>query len=348
MKRELTMMRSAGLSLIELMISVLLGILLILGAGAAYLAAARSYTEVEQVSSLAENAEFAEQILSEAIMHAGFFGEVSAEKIEEDSTLIGVVDNCANQAAAYDLTNYIFAAAVDGAGAALGCIDDAMEDTEVLVVKRVLPRPFIDSPVGGPGNPGNGTIDSPTALQAGTSYIMTNNVLGILFDGSATAPTIIPGGAVPDGKAWAYLYEAYYVRDDDPNSEDDTPWLARKVLSWNGAAMAVITEDVVEGVERMNILLGVDTDADGEVDSYTDGATVTANDDWANIASVEVFLLVRSATKDFNFTDTKSYSLGGANLFTPPVGDAQRYRRLLVHTSASLRNPKLTIRGPAE
>ncbi len=66
--------RQAGFSLVELMVGMVLGLMLIGGAVSIYLATKQSYTEVEQVAALTENARFAEQIVGESLRHMGFFG----------------------------------------------------------------------------------------------------------------------------------------------------------------------------------------------------------------------------------------------------------------------------------
>jgi len=169
-------------------------------------------------------------------------------------------------------------------------------------------------------------------------------VLAMPFDGNGTNhPNILAGGDVPGGVAWPYLFEAYYVRDPDPDSDADIPVLARKVLSWNGTAMDVISEDLVDGVEDMRLRLGFDSDNDDEVDQYVDVADIANAADWLQVGAVEVYMLVRSTTPDPEFTDEKTYNLGGDNDVTPAAG-VQQYRRLLVNTQASLRNPKLVLR----
>ena len=65
---------------------------------------------------------------------------------------------------------------------------------------------------------------------------------------------------------------------------------------------------------------------------------------WPNVESVEAFMLVRSAVKDVQYTDVKTYQLGGA-VSVGPRND--NFRRLISHTSVSLRNLKLMIRGEA-
>ncbi len=342
MKHAPTISRSGGFSLVELMISVVLGLLLIAGAAAAYLSSKRSYTEVEAFSTLNENARFAELIMGDALLHAGFFGEITPERLEVNPNLIPIASgDCTGGAQAYDFGQYIIGATVDGSGSALGCITDGVTGTDVLVIKRAVPRPLSDGArVNGVRD---GTIDTPNAMQAGTTYIVTNNVMGMPFDGSGTAPNILAGGDVPGGVAWPYLFEAYYVRDPDPGDADDIPVLARKVLSWNGGAMDVVSEDLVEGVEDMRLRLGFDGDGDDEVDTYVDVAGIAGAANWQRVAAVEVYLLVRSTSPDPEYVDTKTYTLGGDNVVTP-AANVQKYRRLLVSTQASLRNPKLVIR----
>lgn len=329
--------KHAGFSLVELLVGLVLGTMLIAGVVAIYLASKRSYVEVEQVAALTENARFAEQIVGNALRHAGFFGEVSSNRVETDAALTAVVDDCDGVASAHDLSQYIFAADALDADV-LGCIDDAYVPADgfinqVLVIKHALPRPFTDSP-----RPNDPTLDDGviSELQDDKTYVMTNSVGGLLFDGADPQPDISVGGAFPGGSAWEYQYEVFYVRGD-PDDDAFPPRLSRKFLSWNGAAMELATEDLAEGVENLRLLFGFDSDGDGEADSYSALAGVG---DWTRVVSVEVYMLVRSPTEDAQYTDTKTYQVGDVAA-TP--GD--NHRRLLSFASVSLRNLKLTVRG---
>jgi len=341
--------REAGFSLVELMVGLTLGLLLIAGAISIYLATRQSYTEVEQVAALTENARFAEQIVGESLRHMGFLGEVTANKVEVASGLTAPTGNCSGAAGAYDLTRLGYAATVDSSGGALGCITDGLEGTDVLVIKRALTQPFSSGPrERDPNDPPSGTIDTPHALESGRTYVMTNNVSGLLFNG-ATPPTITTGGEIPGGTAWEYQYEVFYIREVDADDPDVPNMLSRRVLSYNPAtnAMEFTTEDLVEGGENLQLLFGCDSDNNGEVDIYENNVDIDAgtNCDWEDVQSVEVFMLVRSATKDPQYIDEKTYQLGDVSV-TAPV-DQKNFRRLLSHTSVSLRNLKLIIRGGA-
>jgi type IV pilus assembly protein PilW len=325
--------KQSGFSLVELMVGMVLGLMLIAGAVSIYLASKRSYVEVEQVAALTESARFAEQLIGDSLRHAGFFGEVSPNRIELDSSLTGVVGDCSGLAGAHNLNQFVYAVTTTSASV-LGCIDDAVPNTDVLVIKHVASQPYTDGPRDSfdPNDPtqGDGTIDTPDTLQNDKTYVLTNNITGVMFDGNDT----VPSAAVPGGTAWEYQYEVFYIRNAA------IPQLSRKVLSWNGTAMELVTEDIAEGVEDLRVSLGYDSNNDGEVDTFETPATLAS---WSNVQSVEVFMLTRSATRDVQYTDTKVYQLGGTTV--GPKND--NYRRLISYASISLRNLKLIIRGGA-
>ena len=333
--------RSSGFSLIELMIGMLLGIMLMAGAASIYLASKRSFTEVEQVASLSDNGRFALRLMTDSLRHIGLSGQVFGNTITTDPSLTAVVGDCTGQAAAYNLNTLLFAINSGGGGNVFGCITDAQANTDVLVIKHVVTSPLNDTDPDDPNAPGNDVIDFPTTIDPTKTYIMTNNAIGIIFDGADTAPTIVTGGDVPEGTAWEYLFEVYYIRN---MGADNAPQLARKFLNWNGVAMAVDTENIIPGAEDMRLRFGFDSDGDGDVDTYSAVAGVT---NWARVSSVEAFVLVRSATEDLQYTDTKTYNLGNGVAVTPNDPNEIHYRRTVMHTNVSLRNMKLVIRGGA-
>lgn len=343
--------RESGFSLVELMVSMVLGLMLIAGAVSIYLATSQSYREVEQVAALSENARFANQILGDSLRHAGFVGEVPANRVDNDSNLTAVTGDCTTAGSeAYNLNRLGFAATVDSSGNALGCVTDgyippAGAANDVLVLKHAVPIGYADGPRNAfdpnDATHSDGVIDALTSAFGGDekTWVMTNNVSGLLFDGADTPPTITIGGDIPGGTAWEYQYEVFYIRDAAGDTR--SPQLSRKYLGWDSTlgGMAILTEDIVEGVERLHLLFGYDSNNDGEVDRYSDLASIGSN--WDGIQSVEIFMLVRSALPDPQYIDDRSYTLG--NLAIAAQND--NFRRMVSHASISLRNLKLMQRG---
>jgi type IV pilus assembly protein PilW len=183
----------------------------------------------------------------------------------------------------------------------------------------------------------DGVIDTPSALNGTTTYIISNNSRGILFDGADTIPTITEGGDVPNGSAWEYEMSIFYIRDTGTD-----PTLARRTLRWNGAAMGLVTEDLIAGVENMSFLFGLDTNGDGEIDTYNTIGNML-NTQWTQVAAIEADVLVRSETIDVAHTDLKTYSLSGLGADLGPFND--NFHRMVMQNTVTLRNPKYVLRG---
>jgi type IV pilus assembly protein PilW len=292
--------------------------------------------------------------VGDSLRHAGFFGEVPASMVDRDPNLTKVEGDCLGPASAHNLNQFVFAAKADDP-AFEKCLDaDEVYNpdgfvNDVLVVKHVLPRPLLDSPRPAPPAKHDPTKDDGeigfnglNTLQTDKTYVMTNNVSGLMFDGYDTPPDISVGGAMPNSSAWEYQYEVFYVSKDPDADEDAPPQLSRRVLVWKDDHMELQSEELTEGVENLRLLFGFDDDDDGDVDRYTNSAGVT---DWSQVDSVEVYMLIRSATTDEQYVDLKTYQLGDEAV-TPPA-DERNFRRLLVFTSVSMRNLQLIIRGGA-
>ena len=324
--------KCGGMSIIELMIAMAIGLFLIAGAISLFAVSKRTYSEAERTARMGENARFALQALGADLRLAGFFGEVSAADISGRSGLAAVTGDCTGRGEAYRFDNYLFVTRTDIGGNAIGCIGDAVPNTDVVIIKSVRPFPFSDGVRDDPGDD-DGTIDMPGVLSGEKTYVMANNITGRLFDGGGTVPSIGEGGRVPRGNAWEYRFQAYYIR------AGDVPQLSRKVLSWNGTGMAVTTEDVVDGVENLQVMIGEDRDRDGETDRYLDSTDTSI--DWSRVTSMKGFLLVRSADRDTTYTDQRAYTLGNTAVAAPN----DNFHRIVVQSDVSLRNSKLLVRG---
>jgi type IV pilus assembly protein PilW len=92
-------------------------------------------------------------------------------------------------------------------------------------------------------------------------------------------------------------------------------------------------EELIPGVEAMQVRYGVDTDLDRliTVNEYVDADEV---DDWNQVVSVSLALLVRSAEENSQTLDTRTYTLLETEL--EPFDD--NFQRSLFTTTVTLRN----------
>jgi type IV pilus assembly protein PilW len=328
-----------GFSLVEFMVAMVLGLIIIGGAISVYLASKNSLTEVEQVAAVSENGRFALQVLNYAAKHVAFFGGAAPADIREDGALGAVAGDCDFPADAYNTDDSFFARRATSANV-FGCIDDAMPNTDVLVIKGVIPSPLYDANPDDPNAPRDGVISFPAGgWDNETAYVIANSEVGIILDGADTPPDVREGNEFALGVAWPYRVQVFYVRNNPTG-----PTLSRKVLAWNGAAMSIQNENLVQGVENMRFLFGFDSDNDGDVDTVDNLTAVglpTAAA-WDSVTSMQAFVLLRSQNADPSYTNEKTYRLGDVTV-TP--GDD--IRRVLLHTEITLRNPRLVLRGGA-
>ncbi len=141
-----------GISLIELMVAITVGLIITAALGALFLGINRTNQEMAKANSQIENGRFAIQLLQTDIVHAGFWGDFSPQFDDLSfSTAPGDVPNavpdpCLDYTAPWtadNVTNFIgitVQAFGDTPPAGAGCLTDLAtnkkEDTDLLVVRH--------------------------------------------------------------------------------------------------------------------------------------------------------------------------------------------------------------------
>ncbi|MEM7279390.1 MAG: PilW family protein [Pseudomonadota bacterium] len=326
-----------GFSLLELMISLVLGMIIIGGAATVYLGTKQSFNEADQVAKLSENGRFALQLISNSVRHINFFGGANPADIRQDANLDAIGSNCTGDAAAFDTDNSMFAFRTTSASA-FTCITDAVIGTDVLVIKGVEPAPVYDDDPNDPNDALDGAF--PVAQwDAEEVYLVANSEAGLLVDGADTAPDVGLGAEFALGVAWPYRLHIFYVRNNAFG-----PTLARKTLVWDAGGMIVDSQDLVHGVENLRFLFGYSTTSGaGNVDTLSNAAAVTAANAWDEVTSLQAFILLRSESEDPSYTNEKTYQMAGESI---PAGN-DNFRRVLLHSQIVMRNPRLLLRGGA-
>ena len=320
-----------GFSLIELLIAMLLGIVLTLGATKIYVQNARDAREIEKAAILSENGRFALQILTKNLRHAGFFGSTNIADIVIDDSLAEVEGDCDNLAGVFNLDTAVYAEKAFSSNA-MGCISDVLPNTHLLVVKRVLSNPLYDSNPEDENASQDGIFSFPNSPEEKKVYLAGNRESGVLSLGNQIP--IYPAGGEAR-VAWPYQSAIYYVRDLE------IPTLSRKVLKWSDTGLSLQNEDLIEGVENLAVKAGVDSDFDGSIDSFENIESPPSN--WNEVEALEIYLLLRSSYPDPNYENKKLYSLPNGDF--KPEGAKRNYRRLLLRSVVSLRNLKLNRRA---
>jgi type IV pilus assembly protein PilW len=315
----MTQRQTRGFSLVELMVSMAIGLFLVGGALTIYVQGRATHEVNAKVAELQDNARLALDLLSGDVLLSDYWGRT------DDAAAIarraGDVLNplpAAFEPAADCYANYYVnvEVPVDGAnddqtGAANpfpACLPDAAraDATDVLVVRHAA-----------------ATETARASILNNTLYLISNSMTGELFVGGQP----LPSGYAADDPVNEMVTNAYYI---SPNSTlgNGIPSLRRMIL---GNGPAINDEELVPGVEDLQVQFGIDTDADGSVNSYVSpGSAALAG---ARIVAVRVWLRLRTEKAEVGFTDDATYAYAGHS-----VAPADGVRRLVVSTTLELRN----------
>ena len=296
--------RLNGVTLIELLVAMSIGLVLVLGSVTLYARSRASYQTAETLAGMQETLQFAVDTLERDIQMAGFWGQHS------NGAVITVTGNVAVRCGGNDVTAWALDLSnpVGGGGnrydIPCAVFAAAQPDTDTLTVRRASALPV---------TPRSGTIQLHGGRETGQ----------VFSDGN------VPPGSPPNASTHDVRVHAYYV--DRRSSLGDVPSLRRQTLTHGGI---IQNQEIIPGVEAFQVHFGVDADADGFIDRYVDPDD-PALLDGAKIRSVRVWLLVRAEQFELGFRNTLAYAPAGQSLpFVP--GDA--FRRVAVSRTVFLRN----------
>ncbi len=302
-----------GLSLIELMISLVIGLLITAAVGAVFLSGGKNYRENDRFARMQENGRFAVDMIASDLIMASFWGTLTTYPSIVNSIAPNTSCNIthAPQKSLVVINNQDATAAA----AQAYCIDSSTYQigTGIVALK------YTNSITAG-------------TQSVGKAYLRSNPSGGSLFIYDGT----LPGPTETD---WEYVARVYYIRNtpDPSNASRTIPVLARKYLV--GANMNN-DETLLDGIEDMQIEVGLNSPtASSEADiipAFYAAAPTAAQLPYA--VTARIYILVRSLEPD-SLPINKTYRLG-----SKPVAKSDNYRRKVFTTTVVLRNPNYQLR----
>jgi type IV pilus assembly protein PilW len=325
--------RSVGFSLIELMLSMVVGLLLVAGVITVFVNSRSVYDTSQSQIQMVDEARFALQLIGDDLRLAGHYGRnTMAEQVERrrNDTVKLPLDNMTLgtdcEAGWYiNLERKIFASNNANPYPATCINPDAgyRLNTDVLVV-RYANVVAVD--------------DAAASVGGGVIFVQGEPALrGELFNNDQALPTLSPDNN------FRLLAHAYYVSDFTDEAGDGIPSLHRISLV---AGPTLIDEVIATGVEDFQVQFGLDTDActpalcDDSANYYVnaDHADLDWNDPESadNIRAVRVWLLMRSEDEERGLKASKEFEVGGEK---STFNDG--FRRLLLSNVFQVRNRQI-------
>ena len=268
-----------GFSLIELMISLVIGLVILGALVALFSGTSRANREMATANSVIENGRFAIQLLESDVAHGGFWG--SYVPMYDDQTSpdppTDVPDAVPDPCLAYSTTDWdtdyvigllaipvqVYASdAVDAGSSCEDVVTNAQADSDVLVVRHA------DNCVAGAPNCEADTAgwlyfqSSLCTLECDDDPEVARFVLDTTrSDAGADAAvfSLRHRNGVARAEKRRFVSNLYYVRDFAVTAGDGIPTLTRSSFALDGTTLDhLAAEPLVEGVEAIRIELGVD------------------------------------------------------------------------------------------
>lgn len=304
-----------GTTLVELLVSLVIGLVLAGGMVYAYLQTSDGQRATDGLAQLQEAAQMALDAMEADIRLAGFYGQVT------DGARVVVPAGLQVRCAGLDASDWVLDLArsldADNENYDLPCRarwNSPRAGSDVLVVRHANPARAV--PVAGQvqlvARPGSGQL-----VADGTAVVSPPATLHDL-----------------DVHGW-------YV-NDQASFDGNRPSLRHLVLTRTGTTAVMEDEEIIPGVENLQVLFGIDTDGDGTIERY-----VEPNDpalaDPASIAAVRLWLLVSVPAGNAAFRDERAHALpDGSRVITGgDPGYPATSRRIAVGKTIALRNRRL-------
>lgn len=327
---------SAGFTLIELMVSITIGLVILLGMSMMFASNTKSQAELEKSNRQIENGRYAIQILSDDIFNAGFYAEFDPSAMPTPAGLPAPCDaTLATLRAALPLP----VQGLDDSAAAAPCLTDAKEDSDVLVIRRA------QTCLLGVGNceaADKGGAFFQASLCGNSSELGSADTAAHFALDSNIASltrhkrdcTDIIAGTVADKRR--YVTHIYYVAKNH-NPGDNIPTLKRANLGGT-AALGYTVEPMAEGIESLQFEYGLDTSGDGAPDLYTAAPGSAA--EWRDAVAIKVHLLSRNTEESRGTLEDKVFTLGLTSTGQPkrPVITNKKFKRHVFSTTVTIPN----------
>lgn len=323
--------KQRGLSLVELMIAVTLGLVILAGVAAVFVSSRQSYRVQESTTILQDNARFAMETIGRALRDAGFsHGAPNSAMSWFPGTLDDADATPCSEAWYANIRRPIEVYNGASASPLSECTVTAYEPlTDVLVVRHADP---LSAP--GTGYLPRADIDS----LSGTPLLMRviPATRAAIYRREATAMANVDNQFTSDDEdngVFDYRFRArvFHVGTPSGASAAEGPALYEHSPDFGSPS----SQPIISGVERFTLVAGMDRNGDGVVETWDNPDSVSAAD-FVDVSAIRVGLILRAPDRS-EFADNTTYTLPDGDTYTPPDA-VERYPRRLYVQDFQIRN----------
>ncbi|MEP5568048.1 MAG: PilW family protein [Halioglobus sp.] len=329
--------RAHGLGIIEVMIALALGAIILLGV--TEIASRNSITrnEVESTGRQIESAIYALRTIESDLTSAGFWGETGEQSAGGTLPPACVGTDPDGLTEMTEALGYPVQGE-DDLGGTPPCITSLKANTDFIAIRRV------SSCALGPAE--CGSADDNYHLQANACFVLDDDTKPLPGEVSiAVDPNDLDYtqyNCTDSAPVYRFLSRIYYVSEYDEDGDGVVDHVLRRAeLQGSEGSAAYEITGLVEGVELLKFVYGIDSDGDGMVDVEKPNPSDPSGPsgiEWSDVVMVRIHMVVRNLEPSPGYLDDRDYKVGGADYDATDFDAFKNHKRQLYTRTVSLRN----------
>jgi type IV pilus assembly protein PilW len=363
-------MKEKGVGIVEIMVALVIGLVLMAGVIQIFLSSKQTNTAAEDMARMQENMRFAAELITNDIRMAGFMPCRQTDKtVNVLNSTAGVGGDFFTQGInGYDGNNTDDDTGANDRGivgiAALGApFTNHVAGTDIVSILKGGDADF--SVVSHVPTSAQFKLNALSTLQDGDIVmvcdLVQSSILQITNTNSSNVtavhntgvPGISPGNCTKglgypkdctttNGTAYAYGPDSHLLKFDSWHYYIGTNAaggrsLYRAGLQNASGTVSMVSQELVQNIENMQLLYGVDANNDGNAERYVraDQVLDVTGATWNRVVSVRLGVLAQTPREIATQTDTRTYSLAGSSFAAAAADRRQRY---VYNTTVKIRN----------
>ena len=351
--------KQRGFSITEMLVAAVIGLILTAGAISMLVTSKQTYVVQDDLARIQEGARFAMDLMLADIRAAGYFGchnsmgnvtnnlngAANGVLFDTARAIEALEDGVDAWAPSNNTTDRVITT-LDG-----GALGDTLRGSDAITIRRAggirWPATANMNNLGDPVTINHAPING-VSINTGDLLVLSDCASADIFRATNTPPASAAAainhnaGANPEDNATNLLNKRYdttafvsplatvrYFIGRDATGGPANPSLFREIVA-NGV---ITTQELVPGVESMQITYGIDNTGDNIPDSYVAanaGALGMVANNWNAVEAVRVALLLRSEQANSPDLDRSTYLVNGQALFGGAAPNDNRRRRVMM------------------
>lgn len=284
--------RTSGITLVELMIAMVVGMFIVLAMSTLFVGSSTSRREMQASAEAAENGRYALDLLTKELSMAGFYSSLAAGA-PGFTSLPGSIDPCSDAVASWAGQLLVHAVGYNNNAGGPSCVT-RKTGTDAIFIQRAATCAVGETSCGAEVN----TEGYLQVSECGTEYSTSAFVVAQgataanfpLLTKSCTSGTIAPKRRL--------IRRFFYIDANDVLNYVD--------FGLTGTASTPVA--LVENIEQMQIEYALDTNGDGTAETFT--STPSNMTQWSQTIGVRLYLLARSTDTSRNTNNQSTFTLG--------------------------------------